>query len=116
MTRGRPPTYCEVINNEKYVTTETLDREVERLEKHRTDCRNRYRLKRDMLKRLRPDLFNKVNGCSTNRNVIRELGIPLSSILLQSPEEERIPSPVEGRAGFHEITLREAINWPKTEV
>ena len=116
MTRGRPPTFYEIINNEKYVTTETLDREVERLEKHRTDCRNRYRLKRDMLRKLRPDLFNKVNGCSTNRNVVREFGIPIGSIILQSTEEEGLSSSVEGCTGVCEIALGEAIDWSKTEV
>ena len=86
--------YYEMINGERYVTPETLDKEVERLEKHRTDCRNRYRQKRDMLKALRPELFNKVNGNGrTSQQVVRRFGIPLSDIISQSVEEERDSPP-----------------------
>ena len=112
--RGRPPTYCELINGEMYVTSETLEKEASRLEKHRTDCRNRYRQKRDMLKKLRPDLFNKVNGCTTNRDSIRKFGVPLSSIFSQGVEEEGNSSQAEGCGGIREITLREAIGFGTT--
>jgi len=109
--RGRPPTYCEEINGQMYVTPETLDREIQRLEKHRTDCRNRYRNKRDMLKALRPELFDKRNGnVRTNQQIVRRFGIPLGSNILQSGTEAGDSGQVEGRPGFREITLREAIN------
>ena len=114
MTRGRPPTYCELIDGQMYVTPETLDKEIERLEKHRTDCRNRYRRKRDMLKTLRPDLFDNRNGCRTNQQIVRRFGIPLGSIIPQSPEEERSSSQTEGRRGFREVSLGEAINFTAT--
>ena len=111
MRRGRPPTYCKEINGQMYVTPETLDLEVSRLEKHRTDCRNRYRTKRDMLRKLRPDLFDKVNGCSTNRNVIREFGVPIQQCISQGTETKGDTIQTEGCGGVREITLREAINF-----
>ena len=117
MVRGRPPTYCQEINGKMYVTPETLDKEVQRLEKHRIDCRNRYRQKRDMLRKLRPDLFNKVNGCTTNRNAIRVYGVSLDSLLLQSSEEEGCPRDDEGHSrGTNEISISEASHRAQTKV
>ena len=111
MTRGRPQTYCQEIDGKMYITPETLDKEVQRLEKHRTDCRNRYRNKRDILRKLRPDLFLKVNnGCTTNRNIIREFGIPLSTIISQSTPTQGSTSQTEGCSQLREVTLGEAIN------
>ena len=114
--RGRPPTYCQEINGTMYVTPETLDKEVERLEKHRTDCRNRYRKKRDMLKKLRPDLFNTVNGCTKNRRALYTFGVPLSSVFPQIIEQERLPDQIKRCEGVCEIAIREAGDGPKTEV
>ena len=117
MTRGRPPTYCQEINGKMYVTPETLDKEVERLEKHRTDCRNRYRQKRDMLRKLRPDLFNKVNGCSTNRNAVRGYGVPLDSLLLQNIDQTGCESQDEGHSGgTNEISILEASHRAQTKI
>ena len=39
------------------MTEESLARAAARLEKHRKDCRDRYRRNRAVLVRLRPDLF-----------------------------------------------------------
>ena len=111
--RGRPPTYCENIDGQMYITPETLDREIQRLEKHRTDCRNRYRNKRDMLKALRPELFDKRNGnVRTNQQIVRRFGIPLGSNILQSTTETGDSGQIEGRPGFRELSLRETTDSP----
>ena len=91
--RGRPSLSVEMINGEPFITEAILEKEIENLEKHRKQCRDRYRNKRDLLKNLRPDLFDKRNGNSrTNQNVIRQYGIPLSSAILQQTQENGNPS------------------------
>ena len=105
--RGRPPQTFEMINGQPYVTQETLEREIEMLEKHRTACRNRYRMKRDMLKTLRPDLFHNRNGSRTNQQVIRRFGIPIGPNFLQATQEEGSGSNPENGTGLREISLRE---------
>ena len=70
--RGRPSLSVEMINGEPFITEAILEKEIENLEKHRKQCRDRYRNKRDLLKNLRPDLFDKRNGHSrTNQKLIR---------------------------------------------
>ena len=111
MTRGRPPTYCEVVGNERFITVETLDKEVQRLEKHRTDCRNRYRQKRDMLKKLRPDLFVNRNGNHrANQQALFRYGVPIGTGFLQETHENGHPSEIEGHSGVREFTLREVLD------
>ena len=107
--RGRPSKSIEMIDGEPFITEAILEREIENLERHRKQCRERYRTKRDLLKTLRPDLFDKRNGNSrTNGNVIRQYGIPLSSPILQQTQETGDSSQVEGHTGVREITILEA--------
>jgi len=107
--RGRPSKSIEMIDGEPFITEAILEREIENLERHRKQCRDRYRNKRDLLKTLRPDLFDKRNGNSlTNQNVIRQYGIPLSSPILQQTQETGNPSQNEGHPGIREISILEA--------
>ena len=62
--RGRPSKSIEMIDGVPFTTEAILEREIENLERHRKQCRERYRNKRDLLKTLRPDLFDKRNGNS----------------------------------------------------
>ena len=107
--RGRPSKSIEMIDGVPFITEAILEREIENLERHRKQCRERYRNKRDLLKTLRPDLFDKRNGNSrTNQNVIRQYGIPLSSPILQQTQETGNPSQNEGHPGIREISILEA--------
>ena len=108
--RGRPPTTYEYINGEPYVTAETLEKEAEKLERHRKQCRDRYRNKTRILKTLRPDLFehNRNGNSRINGQIVQRFGIPLQSGLLQAPEEGRDTSEIQGRPGFREISILEA--------
>ena len=107
--RGRPPTTYEYINGVPFVTAEVLEKEIEKLEKHRKQCRDRYRNKTRILKTLRPDLFehNRNGNTRTNQRIISTYGIPLNAGLLQ-PAQEEVPSEVQGRPGFREISILEA--------
>ena len=116
--RGRPSKSVEMIDGVPFITEAILEREIENLERHRKQCRDRYRNKRDLLKTLRPDLFDKRNGNSsrTNGNVIRQYGIPLSSPILQQTQTNGDPSQDERCPGFREITISEAANGPWSQV
>ena len=113
--RGRPSQSIEMIDGQPFITAEILEREIENLERHRKQCRERYRNKRDLLKTLRPDLFDKRNG-RTNCNVIRQYGIPLSSPILQQTQETGNPSQNEGHPGIREISIIEASDGPWTQI
>ena len=107
--RGRPSKSVEMIDGVPFITEAILEREIENLERHRKQCRDRYRNKRDLLKTLRPDLFDKRNGNSrANGSVIRQYGIPLSSNILQQTQETGNPSQNEGHSGVREISILEA--------
>ena len=108
--RGRPPTTYEYINGEPYVTAETLEKEAEKLERHRKQCRDRYRNKTRILKTLRPDLFehNRNGNSRINGQIVQRFGIPINTGLLQSTEEAEDTSEVQGRPGFREISILEA--------
>ena len=108
--RGRPPTTYEYVNGQPFVTAETLEREAEKLERHRKQCRDRYRNKTRILKTLRPDLFEDIrkNGnARINGQIVQRFGIPLQSGLLQAPEEGRDTGEIQGRSGIREQSLRE---------
>ena len=107
--RGRPSTSYEIVNGQPFVTAEVLEKEIEKLEKHRKQCRDRYRNKTRILKTLRPDLFehNRNGNTRTNQRIISTYGIPLNAGLLQ-PAQEEVPSEVQGRPGFREISILEA--------
>ena len=55
--RGRPPVGAILVDGQWQLTPESLERTAARLEKHRTDCRERYRRNRTALARQRPELF-----------------------------------------------------------
>ena len=55
--RGRPPIGAILVEGRWELTEESLEKAVARLEKHRRDCRDRYRRNRASLARQRPDLF-----------------------------------------------------------
>ena len=115
--RGRPSKSIEMIDGEPFITEAILEREIENLERHRKQCRDRYRNKRDLLKTLRPDLFDKRNGNSrTNGNIIRQYGIPLRSAILQQTQENGNPSQNEGHPGIREISIIEAANGPWSQI
>ena len=115
--RGRPSKSIEMIDGVPFITEAILEREIENLERHRKQCRERYRNKRDLLKTLRPDLFDKRNGHSrTNQNVIRQYGIPIRSAILQQTQENGNPSQNEGYPGIREISIIEAANGPWSQV
>ena len=115
--RGRPSKSIEMIDGVPFITEAILEREIENLERHRKQCRERYRTKRDLLKTRRPDLFDKRNGNSrTNQNIIRQYGIPLSSPILQQAQETGNPSQNEGHPRIREISILEASNWPPTQI
>ena len=102
--RGRPSLSVEMINGEPFITEVILEKEIENLENHRKQCRDRYRNKRDLLKNLRPDLFDKRNGNSRkNQKNIRRFGIPLQSNILQQTQAEGNTSQVEGHTRVREI-------------
>ena len=107
--RGRPSKSIEMIDGVPFITEAILEREIENLERHRKQCRERYRNKRDLLRTLRPDLFDKRNGNSrTNQNVIRQYGIPIRSNLLQQTQETGDSSENERYTGIREISILEA--------
>ena len=107
--RGRPSKSVEMIDGVPFITEAILEREIENLERHRKQCRDRYRNKRDLLKTLRPDLFDKRNGNGrANGSVIRQYGIPLSSPILQQTQTNGDSSQNEGHSGVREISILEA--------
>ena len=55
--RGRPPIGAILVDGKWQMTEESLSRAAARLEKHRKDCRDRYRRNRAALVRQRPELF-----------------------------------------------------------
>ena len=55
--RGRPPIGAILVEGRWQLTEQSLERAAARLEKHRRDCRDRYRIKRAALLRQRPELF-----------------------------------------------------------
>ena len=115
--RGRPSKSIEMIDGVPFITEAILEREIENLERHRKQCRDRYRNKRDLLKTLRPDLFDKRNGNSrTNGNVIRQYGIPLSSPILQQTQEKGDSSENERYPRVREISIIEASNGPWSQI
>ena len=115
--RGRPSKSVEMIDGVPFITEAILEREIENLERHRKQCRDRYRNKRDLLKTLRPDLFDKRNGNSrTNQNVIRQYGIPLSSPILQQTQETGDSSENERYPRVREISIIEASNGPWSQI
>ena len=57
--RGRPPLGAKLVDGAWIPTEESMNYAVMRLEKHRTQCRMRYRKNRAALLILRPDLFKK---------------------------------------------------------
>ena len=57
--RGRPPVGAILRDGRWELTEESLEKAARRLVKHREDCRERYRRKRDELKARRPELFMK---------------------------------------------------------
>ena len=116
--RGRPPTTYEYINGVPFVTTEVLEKEIEKLEKHRKQCRDRYRNKTRILKTLRPDLFehNRNGNTRTNQRIISTYGIPLNAGLLQPAQEEGDTSNTENGNRIREISLREASIGPWSEI
>ena len=115
--RGRPSKSIEMIDGVPFITEAILEREIENLERHRKQCRERYRNKRDLLKTLRPYLFDKKNGNSrTNQNVIRQYGIPLSSPILQQTQETGDSSENERYPRVREISIIEASDGPSTQI
>ena len=62
MPRGRPPLGGQLVNGKWELTEDSLARAAERLEKHRRDCRERYRRTQEALMAQRPDLFRKRRG------------------------------------------------------
>ena len=116
--RGRPSSSYEIVNGEQYITAEILEKEVEKLEKHRKQCRDRYRNRTKLLKALRPDLFeSKRNGnCTRNGQIIQKWGIPLHSAILHSTETETNPSEIQGRTGVREVSILEASLSPTSQI
>ena len=115
--RGRPSKSIEMIDGKPFITEAILEREIKNLERHRKQCREKYRNKRDLLKTLRPDLFDKRNGNSrTNQNVVRQYGIPLSSPILQQTQETGDSSENERYPRVREISIIEASNGPWTQI
>ena len=115
--RGRPSSYA-IVGGEQYTTAETLEREAEKLERHRKQCRDRYRNKTRILKTLRPDLFehNRNGNTRINGQIVQRFGIPLHSGLLQPTQEEGDTSNTENGNRIREISLREASIGPWTEI
>ena len=115
--RGRPSTSIQMIKGKSFITAETLEKEIDNLEKHRKQCRDRYRTKRDILKTLRPDLFVKNNGnIRTNQQALRRYGIPIGDPIFQTIETTKDTSEAQGCSEIHSITIREASNGPCTEI
>ena len=56
---GRPPAGAVLDDGRWILTQESLAIAAARVEKHRTDCRERYRRMREILKEQRPDMFAK---------------------------------------------------------
>ena len=115
--RGRPSKSVEMIDGVPFITEAILEREIENLERHRKQCRDRYRNKRDLLKTLRPDLFDKRNDNGRrNGNVIRQYGIPLSSPILQQTQTNGDSSENERYPRLRELTIIEASNGPWSQI
>ena len=115
--RGRPSTSIQMIQGQSFITAQTLEKEIENLEKHRKQCRDRYRTKRDILKTLRPDLFDKRNGNTrTNQQALRSYGIPVGDPIFQTIEKPKDPGEAEGCPEIHTVTIREASDGPWTEI
>ena len=115
--RGRPSTSIQMIQGKSFITAETLEKEIENLEKHRKQCRERYRTKRDILKTLRPDLFDKRNGnIRTNQQAIRRYGVPVNDPIFQTTEKPEDTSETQGCTEIRSVTIREASNGACTEI
>ena len=66
--RGRPPKAAVLVDGKWTMTQEALTLAAERLESHRTACRERYRLTQQLLREQKPELFRNVS-----RTVSRDL-------------------------------------------
>ena len=62
--RGRPPIGAVLVDGKWQMTEASILREAERLEQHRTQCRQRYRRNRLALMQHRPELFKKRKWCA----------------------------------------------------
>ena len=115
--RGRPSTSTQIIQGQPFITAQTLEKEIENLEKHRKQCRERYRTKRDILQKLRPDLFDKNNGnIRKNQQALRGYGIPVGDPIFQTTEKPKDTSETQGCSKIHTVTIREASDGPWTEI
>ena len=75
---GRPPTGAKLQDGAWTMTPAALELAAERLESHRTSCRQRYRATQAILRRDKPELFK--NG-GTARGNLRATQLPLSECL-----------------------------------
>jgi len=82
--RGRPPIGAILVEGRWQLTEESLERAAARMEKHRKDCRERYRRNRAVLVRQRPDLF---------KYRIKPWMQELQSTLTQEPAEQTQAEP-----------------------
>ena len=97
------------------MTPEALEKAAVRLEKHRMDCRERYRRTQDTLKEQRPELFAKRNGRRAG-GAVRETQLPISQCVLQSPAQEGHSGATGRRDGVRKVPKRKAGECTSTEV
>ena len=115
--RGRPPHGAVLVEGRWKLTDEAIEKAAARLEKHRADCRERYRRTQDVLKEQRPELFSKRNGKRRRAGAaVRESQLPLSDCILQGASEEGYSSATGRRGGICKVQKREASVCTTTEV
>jgi hypothetical protein len=92
--RGRPMVGAQLVEGRYEMTPEGIEVAAIRLEKHRTACRERYRMTQAILRRDKPGLFSKngrrPNGRS-NDSTLPEAERTLSDGISESPSESRLP-------------------------
>jgi hypothetical protein len=85
---------AKLVEGSWVLSEEALNKAAERLEKHRTDCRERYRRIQATLRQQRPDLFKTKNGhCRKSRLDLRRSQLSIGECVLQSTAQTGDSSP-----------------------
>jgi len=88
---------AKLVDGKWVLSEEALNKAVERLEKHRADCRERYRRIQATLRQQRPDLFKTKHGhFRKSRGDLRRSQLSIGECVLQDTAQAGDSSPASG--------------------